>query len=283
MFYDKDNVDTHLKCENCKKRYDLPKVLTCGEVICEACLNNLKNVCDANQIKCPYCNDVHTIPKNGFPMQKVILSLLKIQPLKKFRGILIEELHDTTGELTQRLNKLIALNESSNVKIKHRGDEIRKIIDYASNKKRNELKSLETKFHERLDLFEKEAIEQMNFLIKNFINENQEKFKRWNDLAQNDNFDNEKNLLEAIHSISDLIKEIDLQEESLKKLVLKLEDIYFSVSTEDLIGSMIGELKIKNNIDNVKDENEQENQNKNNESKETSITAGQNSVQCKTK
>ncbi len=32
MFYDKDNVDTHLKCENCKKRYDLPKVLTCGEV-----------------------------------------------------------------------------------------------------------------------------------------------------------------------------------------------------------------------------------------------------------
>jgi hypothetical protein len=215
-------------------------------------------------------------------MQKVILSLLKIQPLKKFRGILIEELHDATGELTQRLNKLIALNESSNVKIKHRGDEIRKIIDYASNKKRNELKTMETKFHKQLDLFEKEAIEQMNFLIKNFINENQEKFKKWNELAQNDNFDNEKNLLEAIHCIGDLIKEIDLQEESLKTLIFKLEDIFFSVSTEDLIGSMIGELKIKNNIDNVKDENEKENRNEKNESKETSFTADQNSVQCKT-
>jgi hypothetical protein len=65
-------------------------------------------------------------------------------------------------------------------------------------------------------------------------------------------------------------------------LVLKLEDIYFSVSTEELIGSMIGELKIKNNIENVKDENEQENRNKNNESEETSFTADQNSVQCKT-
>ena len=54
-------------------------------------------------------------------MQKAILSLLKIQPLKKFRGILIEELKNTTNELSQRLNKLNELNQISSHKIKHRG------------------------------------------------------------------------------------------------------------------------------------------------------------------
>ena len=123
---------------------------------------------------------------------------------------------------------------------------------------------------------------QMNLLMKNFIDENQENLKKWNHLAENDDFD-EKKLLEVIHSIGDLIKEIDLQEESLKKLVTNLEVIHFSESAEDLIESMIGVFNIKSNFDNEKDVQEQSgNEKETNESKDSTFTADQNGIQCKT-
>jgi hypothetical protein len=247
MFYDKEQVDNHLNCKNCNKRFDLPRLLTCGEVICETCLNNIKNVCNVtDEIKCPFCCNVHNMPKNGFPIQKVLMNLLKIEPLNNFRGVLVEELDDATKELSQRLNVLNMLNENSKNKIKEHGIELRKIINACAEKKRNEVLKLEAKLNNKMDSYEKEAFEQMKLIMQKYFEENEEKFKTWNELAEKTTFENVDKLLEAIHDISGLMKEITPQEEVLKKLMDDLEIIYFSDSKGKIYESTLGVLKGKN-------------------------------------
>ena len=273
MFYDKEQVDSHLNCKNCHARYDIPRLLTCGEIICETCLNNIKNIGNTiNEIKCPFCLVQHNVPKNGFPIQRIIFSLLKIQPLKKFRGVLVEELHDASKELSQRLNRLNVFNESSQTKIKIRSNELRKLIAATSEKKRNELRNLENIFNQRMNLYEKEAFEQINSLMQKYIEENEQKFKIWNKLAENDNFANESKLLEAIHEISDLLKGINTQKEALKTLLNNLEVVCFESSKEIIDEATIGVLKIPENDFDSNDEM----------LNESRTPVKENNIQCKT-
>lgn len=40
-----DSIETRLKCKNCGLRFDIPRLLPCcSEIICEKCLNKLKQV-----------------------------------------------------------------------------------------------------------------------------------------------------------------------------------------------------------------------------------------------
>ena len=184
--------------------------------------------------------------------------MLKLQPLNKFRGVLVEEFANVTSELSESLNKLNTLNENSKIKIKYRVDELRKIVEEESEKKRNELRCFENKFHEKLNSYEKEALHDINLLIKGFIADSERKLCKWSELAKKDDSYDEKYLLDAIHDIGSSLKEINLHEESLKKLVDNLETIYFVESKEDFKESTIGLLQIKTNSENDVDEDYEE-------------------------
>ncbi len=58
MFFETDQVNDILTCEQCKGRLDLPKILPCGKTVCSFCapLNLLSNTVD-NKFDCLVCKN----------------------------------------------------------------------------------------------------------------------------------------------------------------------------------------------------------------------------------
>ncbi|CAF0795883.1 unnamed protein product [Brachionus calyciflorus] len=61
-----------LLCVRCNKKFNDPRVLPCGESLCSNYLSDLKEMYD-----CPFCKEIHTVPKNGFPSNKSLLKAVK--------------------------------------------------------------------------------------------------------------------------------------------------------------------------------------------------------------
>jgi hypothetical protein len=87
MFFEKDLLDSKLKCPKCMTTFQEPLLLPCGESICRSCLNAL---IDCNELKCPFCASTHEQPEEGFPIQKLLLEILKIKPIRIYRGSLYD-------------------------------------------------------------------------------------------------------------------------------------------------------------------------------------------------
>lgn len=89
-FVPQSSLDHLLSCQLCKNRYDnsihLPMIITaerCGNFACAKCISEL-NVYNG-QFCCPLCKKNHIEPEYGvdnYPINKVVLELLKITPVK---------------------------------------------------------------------------------------------------------------------------------------------------------------------------------------------------------
>ncbi|CAF1007887.1 unnamed protein product [Brachionus calyciflorus] len=67
MIFDMDS----LICQFCKKYFTEPKVLPCGENACSKCLPEL------GKFDCLLCAEVHSMPENGFPTNKILSKALE--------------------------------------------------------------------------------------------------------------------------------------------------------------------------------------------------------------
>lgn len=66
MVYDEEA----LRCPECKNHFESPRILPCMESICLKCISNL------DDFQCPFCCEIHAVPKNGFPINKSLLKVL---------------------------------------------------------------------------------------------------------------------------------------------------------------------------------------------------------------
>lgn len=121
MFYEQSQIRSNLVCRNCKQTYDEPKLLPCGETICNNCITLLirKNQEEKPCIKCVFCEDFHPVPENGFTTNKLILKLLNEQPSEVYRGKNAEELKDSLKNIENLANNIIEKLENGvdNVKV----------------------------------------------------------------------------------------------------------------------------------------------------------------------
>lgn len=98
------NVKVKLICKNCQQPFQIPKLLPCGESICQNCLDKLTNEASKKGIKCPFCNSNHKIPKNGFPTQKLLQDLIKSE--------ILSDDTDNNSHLMSNLNEILTKIES---------------------------------------------------------------------------------------------------------------------------------------------------------------------------
>lgn len=68
MSFNFDTIETKLNCLSCGQRFVNPRILPCGETLCEKCVSKMK--------KCFFCNEKHKAPSKGFPLNKVFNDLL---------------------------------------------------------------------------------------------------------------------------------------------------------------------------------------------------------------
>jgi hypothetical protein len=100
MFFETDQVNDILICEQCKGRLDLPKILPCGKTICSFCapLNLLSNTAD-NKFDCLVCKNKHEVPRDGLPSNDIALKILSVKLMRVSRGTTFDSLKKLLDEI----------------------------------------------------------------------------------------------------------------------------------------------------------------------------------------
>jgi hypothetical protein len=116
MYFDQSEIKNELKCPKCDEQYDFPRMLPCGETICETCCKKIKIKYD--EFYCPLCKDNHDMPKNGsFPLNKIILNLLNKIPKKIYPGELTEKYDLKLKELKYKTNEFEMIENNAADKV----------------------------------------------------------------------------------------------------------------------------------------------------------------------
>ncbi len=102
MYFEINQVNDTLLCQQCKGRLDIPKILPCGETICLSCETYIQ--INDNMFDCFVCEQKHDMPKNGFLISKAILKMLKIEPTKVSRGEVLDKLEKSLENIQNKCN-----------------------------------------------------------------------------------------------------------------------------------------------------------------------------------
>ncbi len=92
MFYQKEIIEKLINCPICTHKYVNPRLLPCGNSACQDCIIGLKGKDSDNEFKCSICEGVHTIPKEGFIVNKTIKELLNKKANDVIQSAKVEEL-----------------------------------------------------------------------------------------------------------------------------------------------------------------------------------------------
>ncbi len=102
MYFEINQVNDTLLCQQCKGRLDIPKILPCGETIYLSCETYIQ--INDNMFDCFVCEQKHDMPKNGFLISKAILKMLKIEPTKVSRGEVLDKLEKSLENIQNKCN-----------------------------------------------------------------------------------------------------------------------------------------------------------------------------------
>lgn len=105
MFYEESQLDKLLYCSRCREKFDEPRVLPCGNLICQRCIQDIQNlvgILDDPEFHCQICTHFHDFPKNkSFPLCQQVYEFLSIKPNEKPRS----HIHIALRSLEKRLDR----------------------------------------------------------------------------------------------------------------------------------------------------------------------------------
>jgi hypothetical protein len=104
MYFEANQVNNILICQQCQGKLEGPKILPCGETICSFCVSSIQT--NLNIFNCLVCKQQHEMPKNGLPDNKVALKMLSVKPIKVFRGEAVDLLEKKLDDILKK-HKLI--------------------------------------------------------------------------------------------------------------------------------------------------------------------------------
>ncbi len=249
MFYEESYVRSLIKCNQCEKvftDYDQPKSLPCGETICSDCELKIQKEAINKRFRCVLCNEEHYLLEKGFPLNKIVLSLISAQPKKVSRGKQYERLRINIQSIEKLMNDLKSNGENGVDIIKIRCSEQKRVIQLSIEKKIEELHELNEKLQEKMDDFEKEYIE--NFLenvdsivernnlriseAKDFLDNNIEYLKEYQ--VDDDNIENTNKMAE------NLILKLERENGFNIAAIFNDKKIKFELNLEKIYDSLIG-------------------------------------------
>ncbi len=105
MFYSINQIENYLKCSKCQMKYDTPKALPCGDIICESCLLDVLNSLKETDtcFNCPFCEENCSLPQNRkSPINKPLMDILRQQPNEVEQCNLIKEFKKDLNDCFQK-------------------------------------------------------------------------------------------------------------------------------------------------------------------------------------
>ena len=169
MFFNKSDLKNNiLNCDYCKvifNDYDQPRFLPCGETICSSCVVKIEKVAFNKKFKCNICLEDHSIPDNGFPINKKICALITVEPMEISRGSEYERLQNNLNKV-KSIAKLLWHNfeNGTDVITEYCNEQIR-LIQLSTENKIEEINKLNDELIAFVKEYEKTCIE--SYLNKN--------------------------------------------------------------------------------------------------------------------
>ncbi len=107
MYFEANQVNNILICQQCQGKLEGPKILPCGETICSFCVSSIQT--NLNVFNCLVCKQQHEMPKNGLPDNKVALKMLSVKPIKVSRGEAVDLLEKKLDEILKKQTNITPL------------------------------------------------------------------------------------------------------------------------------------------------------------------------------
>jgi hypothetical protein len=174
MFFSSDEISERLYCSNCKNRFNVPKILPCGNTICLNCEQNLFKW-DEKEYDCVLCKEKHFKPENDgelteytLPVNKLVQDLLYLKPINVYRGKLYDKAEGLLRN-AQNLNQNLNLElENFNYRIQVHCDLLRDQIDIAADSQITKINSFREFFIQKVDKYEEKCVQNSSKSTESF-------------------------------------------------------------------------------------------------------------------
>jgi hypothetical protein len=116
MFYFEQDINEYLKCQICNNKLKDPKLLPCGESICERCIP--VETFDSKK-QCILCHEEHIIPVSGLPSNKSLERILEKTPVELYRGRYHKELKEKSNKFKKEIDQIKEIIEQPKELVKN--------------------------------------------------------------------------------------------------------------------------------------------------------------------
>jgi predicted transcriptional regulator len=135
MFFTEEQHLHDITCQKCENVFVDPRYLPCGDCLCIDCIKK-----ERNNFKCFFCDKVHSMPEDGFPVSKSIVNLLKKKPKFKFTP-----LNQFKNELEEFKKNLDSFNSKINMSSETLSDHCKIVRNEVGVKTESVIREIEKK------------------------------------------------------------------------------------------------------------------------------------------
>lgn len=255
-FYKASIIRDYLICPCCDQRFTNPINLHCSHNICLNCFKSLHKEFPIEKIDCPVCQTENQVPRTGFPINTLIVSLLELEPVEIRRGKNFETLTESTCRILTELNSIIAeLNDkiiNAEANIKRFCGELREQVNYATNKKIDQLNQNREIFFAQIIQFEKICLNEFfnkETNLRDMLDKCLFDVDEWKVRAQAP--DSDESDVDNIKILAENMKK-KLYNENLKfnSLLFGEQKIQFIEDNHELVLDSIGQIKYEKSTEN---------------------------------
>lgn len=264
MFFQQEQIEKNLQCKICHEILRAPKLLPCGEAVCEECILNFIRiqVIPNQEFKCPVCKDIHDIPRNRkFPSIKSIESILQQRPNQIVPCKLVKKFHQDLDENQNMLMDLKEFVHGGTDKVQKYCQELRGDVHLATQIRIVEIHEQGDKLIQQIDEFQENRIKEMEGEMSktNSLIGHMEKFNSiWRSNLKKFNKE-ESEIEDALGRLLSIHKQADLELNDLNNLVLKYKKCKFNRNEKKLAKNFIGSLDMEDeDVDEEDEESEDE-------------------------
>ena len=239
MFYAQYKLKENLKCQICEQMFEIPKILPCGESICDPCAKGIEaHSMSINKVgfDCSFCSEVLEIHAKGFPINKQLDKLLKEESEEIIRGA-------TAIKLKEVLNKIRVTSEDSTRQLKNVVNDVmehcfslRNAIQLKTEEKIQFINEKKEQQISTVDSYEKECISKIEDLgesgysdFRAAVDESKQFCKKWERYLQQLNIEDSQ-MSQAIEKGSEILFNLKPGSEKLRTSQLSDRTLKFEVN-----------------------------------------------------
>ena len=203
MYFETNQVNDILSCQQCEGRLDIPKMLPCGKTICSFCAPlNLLSISNDNKFDCLVCKQKHDVPKDGLPINEALLKMLSVKLIRVSRGKAFDVLEQSLNDIQKKYGYIKRGIENSNDFVKEYCMDLRNDVQLKTEEAIQQINEINTKIIDEIDEYEKKLIE--------FNKTNYESMEKFNAIVQ------ELNLFHTVNT--EFLKQHNVNDEKVSKL-----------------------------------------------------------------